>query len=91
MEIVKQELHITFQKKFILRKGGVVVDLSELYISPEDHWEHLFCKSDSFIIFMHEKLFGQNINCAKVTVLLYSSLKDCLVRMTSTFWTSLFL
>ena len=31
MEIVKQELHITFQKKiFILRKGGVVVDLCEL-------------------------------------------------------------
>ena len=30
MEIVKQELHITFKKIFILRKGGVVVDLCEL-------------------------------------------------------------
>ena len=49
-----------------------------------------FAKSDSFIIFMHEKLFGQDINCAKVTVPLYSSLRDCLVRMTSTFLTTPF-
>ena len=27
---------------------------------PEDHREHLFYKSDSFIIFKHERLFGQN-------------------------------